>query len=104
VESNECRPALWDGEAGPRHQVVHDDVPAARRVDGVDEVAQLDERVAVVLLRREADRLAAADVERAHPAERAVPNVLELATHRLAERHRDIRVPALERLDLTPDG
>ena len=43
--------------------------------------------------------LPVAHIERAHPAEGAVPGVLELTAHRLAGLHRDVRVPALEGLD-----
>ena len=35
-----------------RREVVHDDVTAPWGVDGVNEVEQIDERVAVVLVRR----------------------------------------------------
>ena len=81
-----------------RRQVVHDDVSAAWRIDDVDDVEQLDECVAVVRGRGEAERFAAAYIERAHPAERAVADVLELAAQRLAWLHRDVSVAALEGL------
>lgn len=58
-----------------------------------------DEGIAIVSRAGEAEGLAAADVERAHPAERAVPDVLELAPHWLPRHHREIGVATFERLN-----
>lgn len=81
-----------------RREIVHDDVTSAGGVDRVDDVEQLDERIAIVVARGEAEGLAAAHVERAHPAELAVSLVLELAADGLTGRHRNIGVATLERL------
>src|SRR5215471_11553743 len=82
-----------------RREVVHDEVTTAGRIHVLDVVEQLDEGVAVVLARDEAERSTAPHVEGSHPAEGAVTDVLELAAHRLARLHREVGVATFERLD-----
>jgi hypothetical protein len=53
---------------GVREQVAEDDMAAASRIAGVHLLEELDERVAVVPVREEAEQLAAADVVGAHHA------------------------------------
>ena len=80
-------------------EVVHDEVASARGVEGRDCVEEVDECVRVVALGGEPEGTSAAHVERAHPGEGAVPDILELAAYWLTGLHRDVRILAFESLD-----
>jgi hypothetical protein len=82
-----------------RGQVVHDDVAPSLGVGDIDDVEQVDERLAAVVGGGEAEQLAATDVKRPHQRERAVTDVLELAADGLAGHHRNVGVAAFQRLN-----
>ena len=73
-------------------KIVHDEVPLALGVAGVDSVEQFDEDFAAALVGGETKQRAATDIVGTHEAEHAVADVLELASYGLSWLHGQIRM------------